>query len=179
MRTIMLVTVLLKSALSMPVLGADGGDEAFDWKTITCPVVGALFRSGAIVPDDAGFVTKRAVFGAFLRSSISEEVATATTDGNFDHLPEPKSINIFDMDVPVPVEKPTSGAKEHDKSTGIRDGPTPNATLYEIFASFADASGGFNKSNLQAAIEHFRLFPNDVNPFIEDDLLMGSLSSIN
>ena len=89
-------------------------------------------RNGDLFPNAAGVITKQQTFDALMHVGISKKVATETTDANFDHLDDPKQLNVFRMNT-VNNDGPgdPSGPIEHFRSTGIRDGgnnPQPNST---------------------------------------------------
>eukprot|EP00965_Chrysotila_dentata_P014472 479688-Pleurochrysis_carterae.AAC.1 len=131
-----------------------------DWRLVTCPVIGALCRNGDLIPDEDGFVTKQENFDAFLRVGISRKVAKETTDGNYDHLTlDPPRINIFEMDVvdahkSTPDGDLTKVAKEHFRSTGVRD-PLPDADLYDVLDAKAGECGRWTIPELIAAVSQF------------------------
>ena len=91
----------------------------------------ALVRNGDLVPDSAGMISKQDTFEAIVRTGVSVRVARITTNANFDHLPEPKIMNVFEMNTirdPDGRNDPDGGAGnyghgplEHFRSTGIKD----------------------------------------------------------
>jgi len=129
------------------------------WKQITCPVMGALFRAGDLIPDKRGIITKAQTAQAMLTAGISEAKTTATTNGNFDHLPEPKEINLFNMDLQMASDKPLSlRNKEHDFSTGVRDGKEPNEEAYAVFERFIAADSdvdNWSQADVAVAIKYY------------------------
>lgn len=134
----------------------------FNVQTITCPVLSAMVINGDLIPDAYGKVSRQQVFHAFRRIGISLETATDTTMGNFQHMPEPQEINIFDMDLPNPTRPLRTGNVEHDLSTGIRDGPEPNFAIFAAFERFIGEDGIWREENIEAAIEFFKTNPNDI-----------------
>ena len=108
----------------------------------------ALVKNGDLVPDAAGMITKQQTFDALMHVGISKKVATETTDANFDHLDEPKQLNVFRMNTINNDGTPDPpGPLEHFRSTGIRDGgnqPQPDAVRYAEFHNCAlfDGRGG-------------------------------------
>jgi len=117
------------------------------WKTITCPVMGALVKNGDLRPDENGFVSKEQVFETFLFVGISASTARQTTEDNFNHLITPNQsnpeINIFEMNTIVddvtapPRNQSPAGALEHFRSTGVTDDVRRN----ERFALIIDENG--------------------------------------
>eukprot|EP01063_Lacrimia_lanifica_P016600 TRINITY_DN2314_c0_g2_i4.p1 TRINITY_DN2314_c0_g2~~TRINITY_DN2314_c0_g2_i4.p1 ORF type:complete len:620 (+),score=118.90 TRINITY_DN2314_c0_g2_i4:953-2812(+) len=94
---------------------------------IVCPVIGMFVKNGLLVPDVDGFITKEQTKAVFLARGIPEDIATATTDGNFRSAncsACPQRINPFVMN-PIRtgdvVPSPDDNAQEHFRSTGIRD----------------------------------------------------------
>eukprot|EP00798_Chlamydomonas_sp_ICE-L_P020171 gene20171-biopygen28977 len=83
---------------------------------------------------------------------IAEDVLQPAADGNFDHLPEPKIMNLFRMDT-IGGGDP-AGPIEHFRSTGIRDGPVPNPARYNVFASAA-RNGRFTLQDVERAVRSF------------------------
>lgn len=136
--------------------------QDFYLQQITCPVLSAMVSEGDLVPDEFGYVSRQQVFNAFRRIGISLETATDTTMGNFGHLPHPQRINIFDMNLPVPVRPQRTRNVEHDLSTGIRDGPVPDLVIYRAFEQFIGEDGFWRLENIEAAIEFFQSNPNDI-----------------
>lgn len=133
------------------------------WYRIICPVLGALFKAGDIHPDEDGIINKTQVKQAFLRVGISEHRATETTDANFDHLPEPKNVHVFNMDLQMDSAALHRNL-EHDFSTGIRDGHLPSATKYKEFEQYIGKDGdiqNWSQIDVQAAIDHFKINSND------------------
>ena len=105
----------------------------------------ALVRNGDLVPNAAGMITKQQTFDALMHVGISKKVATETTDANFDHLDDPKQLNVFRMNTINTDGTPDPpGPLEHFRSTGIRDGgnhPQPDADRYEFFHQCAQFDG--------------------------------------
>eukprot|EP00798_Chlamydomonas_sp_ICE-L_P026679 gene26679-biopygen3962 len=92
--------------------------------SITCPVMAALVKNKHLVPTLAGEVTKAQTVAALRAVGISEGIFAITSNSNFDHLPEPKVLNLFKMNV-IGGGDPV-GAVEHFRSTGIRDAKKPD-----------------------------------------------------
>ena len=140
--------------------------EDLEWEKITCPVMGALFKAGDLIPNKDGVVTKAQTREAMMRAGISEKRSIATTDGNFDHLPGDKEINLFNMDLQMAFDKPLKlRNKEHDFSTGVRDGAKPNAKAYKVFEQFIGSDGDSNswsQTDIRAAIEYYKKHSNDL-----------------
>jgi len=140
--------------------------EDLQWQKITCPVMGGLFRAGDLIPNENGVVTKNKTRAAMLRAGISEEKTFETTDGNFDHLPGDKTINLFNMDLQMAFDKPLKlRNKEHDFSTGIRDGAEPNLKAYKVFQQFIGTDGSsdsWSQTDVAAAIEFYKKNSNDL-----------------
>ena len=118
----------------------------------------ALVRSGDLVPDAAGMITKKQTFDALMHVGVSRKVAEETTNDNFNHLVFPHRLNVFQMNT-VNDEGPPDpqpGAREHFRSTGIRDGgnfPQPDLGRYEHFHDCAHADGfGAEFSLIGAAV---------------------------
>jgi len=162
------------------MLSSDTASSAeLNWRTITCPVVGAMFRTGDLLPDQSGIINKQQVINAFLRVGISQDVTTSTSNGNFDHLPEPKEINIFNMDLQMAAnnqEDEKLRNKEHDFSTGVRDGKKPNAKAYAVFEQFIDTDGDgttWSQADIAAAIEYYKKNSNDLG------VGMGGIGSLS
>lgn len=136
------------------------------WQKITCPVMGGLFRAGDLIPNENGVVTKNKTRAAMLRAGISEEKTFETTDGNFDHLPGDKTINLFNMDLQMAFDKPLKlRNKEHDFSTGVRDGAKPNLKAYKVFEQFIGTDGSsdsWSQTDVAAAIEFYKIHSNDL-----------------
>ena len=108
-----------------------------EWERINCPVMSAVVKNEDLVPDIYGMVSKQETFEALMRVGISEKVARETTDANFDHL-QVKQINVFRMNTHKASGQPDApGALEHFRSTGIRDGLTPNAEKYQAYEACA------------------------------------------
>jgi hypothetical protein len=101
----------------------------------------ALVRNGDLVPDAAGRILKQQTFQALLNVGISEKVARETTDANFNHLPEPKALNVFRMNTVKHGMPDPNGPLEHFRSTGIRDGTVPGVFRYGPFNACAAYSG--------------------------------------
>lgn len=102
----------------------------------------ALIKNGDLKPDAAGRILKVHTFQALLRVGISEKVARETTDANFDHLADPKALNVFRMNTVKHSGKPDPpGPLEHFRSTGIRDESAPVAFRYSHFDACAAFSG--------------------------------------
>jgi len=132
-------------------------NDDLTWQRITCPVIGALFKNGDLVPNAAGVVTKAQTRAAMLRAGISEQKTIATTDGNFDHLPGDKEINLFNMDLQMAFDKPLENRnKEHDFSTGVRDGAEPNVKAYKVFEQFIGSNDRWSQDDVAAAIEFYK-----------------------
>lgn len=135
------------------------------FKTITCPVLGSLFKNGDLEPDDDGMIGRQQTLDALLRIGISSAVANGATGANFDHLVEPQQIHLFGMDLNRDVAlDPTMVSKEHDFSTGIRDGSEPNIDKYKEFEQFIDTDGdksAWSQTDVDAAITHFEENSND------------------
>jgi hypothetical protein len=157
------------------MLSDDGSDEDGDissstedleWQRITCPVMGALFRAGDLIPNADGVVTKAQTRAAMLRAGISEEKTIGTTNGNFDHLPGDKEINLFNMDLQMSFDKPLKlRNKEHDFSTGVRDGAKPNNKAYNVFEQFIGTDGdssSWSQTDIGAAIKYYKEHSNDL-----------------
>eukprot|EP01063_Lacrimia_lanifica_P031505 TRINITY_DN5205_c0_g1_i4.p1 TRINITY_DN5205_c0_g1~~TRINITY_DN5205_c0_g1_i4.p1 ORF type:complete len:363 (+),score=90.21 TRINITY_DN5205_c0_g1_i4:95-1090(+) len=115
-----------KPPRATPAPADDGPVQNFD--LITCPVMGMFVRSGRIVPDAQGFVTKDATLAAFRAAMVPDDIAVATTDANFrsDECPRCAGrINVFAMNVVADrvedAESPSFGPQEHFRSTGVRD----------------------------------------------------------
>ena len=139
------------------MLSDDPSNDDLTWQRITCPVIGALFKSGDLVPNAAGVVTKAQTRAAMLRAGISEQKTIATTDGNFDHLPGDKEINLFNMDLQMAFDKPLENRnKEHDFSTGVRDGAEPNVKAYKVFEQFIGNNDRWSQDDVAAAIEYYK-----------------------
>ena len=102
-------------------------------------------RNGDLVPNAAGMITKQQTFDALMHVGISKKVATETTDANFDHLDDPKQLNVFRMNTINTDGTPDPpGPLEHFRSTGIRDGgnhPQPDADRYAFFHQCAQFDG--------------------------------------
>merc|ERR1719162_3817 len=135
------------------------------WAQVTCPVMGALFKAGDLIPDQSGYINKNQTRDAMLRAGISQAKTTETTNGNFDHLPEPKEINLFNMDLQMASKNPKElRNKEHDFSTGVRDGHRPNATAYEVFEQFIGTDGDsktWSQTDVAEAIKYYKENTND------------------
>jgi len=135
------------------------------WQQVTCPVIGALFKAGDLKPDENGIINKIQTRDAMLRAGISQAKTTDTTNGNFDHLPEPKEINLFNMDLQMASKNPKElRNKEHDFSTGVRDGHRPNATAYEVFEQFIGTDGDsqtWSQIDVAEAIKYYKEHTND------------------
>jgi len=139
------------------------------WPRITCPVIGALFKNGDLVPDSCGRVSRQQTLDALVRVGVSLNTAEETTFGNFMHLPEPQIINIFEMDLLMPHNASGFLSLEHDFSTGIRDGDSPNVAKYAEFEAFmtTDGAPGWTTRDVDAAIDHFG------DPTISNDIGSG------
>lgn len=132
------------------------------WKKITCPVIGALFKNGDLLPDEDGYVTRGQTQKAMLRVGISEVLALSTTKANFGFLPTPQRINIFKMDMDMYDEDEEPNNREHDKSTGIRDGSAPDESKYDEFESqFIGDDDIWSKDDVKAAIKYYQRNTND------------------
>jgi len=99
-----------------------------DFDKITCPVVGTFVKSGLLVPDADGLITREQTLAAFLAQGVPEDIAVATTNGNFFSAACevcPPTIDPFEMNVmgQGDVSSPPQGPQEHFRSTGIREGP--------------------------------------------------------
>ena len=128
--------------------------------------MGALYKAGDLIPNKDGVVTKAQTREAMMRAGISEKRSIATTDCNFDHLPGDKEINLFNMDLQMAFDKPLElRNKEHDFSTGVRDGAKPNAKAYKVFEQFIGSDGDSNswtQTDIRAAIEYYKKHSNDL-----------------
>jgi len=138
----------------------------------------ALVKNCDLTPDAEGFVTKEQVATAMRKIGISEGAIKGTTNANFDHLPEPKRINLFEMNtirqkygkkernVKWDGEKIPTGAIEHFRSTGIRDKNIANNRVDH--AKLNQFLGGRQKFTLLDTLEATNGFDvdsssNDVN----------------
>ena len=117
----------------------------------------ALVRNGDLVPNAAGMITKQQTFDALMHVGISKKVATETTDVNFDHLEDPKQLNVFRMNTVNTEGMPDPpGPLEHFRSTGIRDGgnhPRPDAGRYAHFHNCAQFDGNGDEFSNEGAGE--------------------------
>lgn len=135
------------------------------WSRITCPVIGALFKNGDIVPDSGGRVSRQQTLDALVRVGVSLATAEETTFGNFMHLAEPQFINIFEMNLLLPHIASPFLSLEHDFSTGIRDGPRPDALKYQLFEDKfmrTDDAAGWTPADVDEAIKFFANSSNDL-----------------
>jgi len=111
-------------------------------------------------------INKNQTQDALLDAGISRHTATETTNGNFDHLAEPKEVNLFNMDLQMASSIATKRRNvEHDFSTGIRDGSKPNETAYKVFEQFIATDGDsktWSQTDIAAAIVHFTYNSNDL-----------------
>lgn len=139
------------------------------WSRITCPVIGVLFKNGDLQPDSCGRVSRQQTLDALVSVGVSLSTAEDTTFGNFMHLPEPQIINIFEMNLLMPHKASGFLSLEHDFSTGIRDGNSPNAAKYAEFEGFmrTDDASGWTEKDVDAAIDHFG------DPKISNDIGSG------
>jgi hypothetical protein len=100
-------------------------------------------------------ITKQQTFDALMHVGISKKVATETTDVNFDHLEDPKQLNVFRMNTVNTEGMPDPpGPLEHFRSTGIRDGgnhPQPDAARYAFFHNCAQFDGNGDEFSNQGA----------------------------
>jgi len=130
------------------------------WEQVTCPVMGALLKGGDLIPDENGHVNKIQVRDAMLRVGTNKSIVAETTDGNFDHLPEPKNIELFNMDLGMASNKSQKlRNKEHDFSTGVRDGAAPNSSAYTVFEGFIGTDGDdqtWSQRDVLTAIEYYK-----------------------
>jgi len=130
------------------------------WCQITCPVIGALFKAGDLVPDETGHVKKAQVVEAMLRVGLEAHLVEETTNGNFDHLNGDKEINLFNMDLAQSSTKTEALRNvEHDFSTGIRDGAKNNEDEYREFEDFIDEDGDAENwviLDIEAAITYYK-----------------------
>ena len=112
-------------------------------------------RNGDLVPNAAGMITKQQTFDALMHVGISKKVATETTDVNFDHLEDPKQLNVFRMNTVNTEGMPDPpGPLEHFRSTGIRDGgnhPQPDPARYAFFHNCAQFDGNGDEFGNQGA----------------------------
>eukprot|EP00965_Chrysotila_dentata_P254526 6211904-Pleurochrysis_carterae.AAC.3 len=155
----------------LPIRGENSPPPAFptgqvgfscpdDAMRIICPALSALCKNGDLMPDSDGFITKQETFDAFLAVGISRATATTTTNGNFDHLVlVPPRINVFAMNVvdeghSTPSD-PNIVAKEHFRSTGIRDAESPQHDRFAMFAADSENFFRWTQEKLDAAIEFF------------------------
>merc|ERR1719183_1599567 len=106
-----------------------------DFRNVTCPVIAMMVKAGDLETNETGFVQQNELFRQFLRVGISAPVAWATVNGNFAHLQATDpSINVFRMNTnttgssgraldlfPGACSISGCGAREHFRSTGIRD----------------------------------------------------------
>ena len=132
----------------------------------------ALVKNGDLVPDAAGMITKQQTFDALMHVGISKKVATETTDANFDHLDDPKQLNVFRMNTINADGTPDPpGPLEHFRSTGIRDGgnqPQPDAGRYAFFddcAKFDGRGGEFSNEGLCSAERGYTVWRLCIGPF--------------
>ena len=132
----------------------------------------ALVKNGDLVPNAAGMITKQQTFDALMHVGISKKVATETTDANFDHLDDPKQLNVFRMNTVNDAGTPDPpGPLEHFRSTGIRDGgnqPQPDAGRYTFFdecAKFDGRGGEFSNEGVCSAQRGYRVAPAHTGPF--------------
>ncbi|KAG1660127.1 hypothetical protein FOA52_003787 [Chlamydomonas sp. UWO 241] len=115
----------------------------------------SLIAQGDLVPSPNGIITKQSTIDAMARAGISAAAITTTTDANFDHLVEPKEINVFRMNTINGNGQPDpAGAREHFYSTGIRDAAQPNLAIYAVFESYS-RNGRFSAAEVANAIEAF------------------------
>eukprot|EP00964_Phaeocystis_antarctica_P097230 scaffold63399_cov60-Phaeocystis_antarctica.AAC.2 len=109
----------------------------YDYKSITCPAMGMLIKSGHLVPScEDGMVDKEQTLAAMAAKGFPIKIATATTNDNFKGVvcPTcPDRIDPFEMNtVPSLLEmntvkdgvtsSPENQPHEHFRSTGIREG---------------------------------------------------------
>lgn len=103
--------------------------------------MGALLKNGDLIPDKNGVITKEQTLAAFMRVGISKKTAVESTDANFQSsiCPNcPTSIDPFNMNTiknGQNLPSPIGGAKEHFRSTGIRDGSSPNVGAWNFAES--------------------------------------------
>lgn len=109
------------------------------------------------MPDACGRVARQQTLDALVRVGVSLSTAEATTFGNFMHLPQPQIINIFEMDLSMPHNPEPFESREHDFSTGVRDGGGPSEAQFEVFEQFGrtDGRAGWSEEDVAAAIRHF------------------------
>ena len=121
----------------------------------------SLVKSGDLIPDEWGFVTKEQTIEAMLSVGISEKAAVETADDNFDHLPDPKRLNLFLMNTIITQEDMEGmipdppGPLEHFRSTGIRDRRSPSAFLYQKLDDcqhFDEIPGEFSVLDVQECV---------------------------
>ena len=120
----------------------------------------ALVKNGDLVPNAAGMITKQQTFDALMHVGVSRHVATETTNANFDHLDDPKQLNVFRMNTINDGTPDPPGPREHFRSTGIRDGPQPRAVIYEQFhncALFDRRGGEFSTEGVCSAQRGYRV----------------------
>lgn len=134
----------------------------------------ALVKRGILLPDCEGFVSKRETRTALMRFGVSGKATRETTDANFDHLPgsdDEKRLNLFAMNTITPDgdTSQSTTAREHFRSTGIRDTPDgPDASRYEHFDAFQRAvSHDFTQAEVSRAIAAFDVDPGHTNVYGE------------